>query len=65
MVVRKTTGIRFAVNPLTRMSERPGSPVLFQMHGARCRRRHCVSFSVTVKRTVALTLGPLATGGMR
>ena len=63
MVMRKTTKMRFAASLQTRMSERPGSPVLLQMHGARCRRRHCVSFSVTVKRTVTLTNGPRARSG--
>ena len=36
--------MRFAASLQIRMSERPGSPVLLQMHGARCRRRHCVWF---------------------
>ena len=40
-----------------------GAPFFLQRHGARRRRRHCVSFSVTVKRTVALTHGPRARSG--
>ena len=55
--------MRFAASLQTRMSERPGSPVLFADTWCQMPQTALCGFSVTVKRTVTLTNGPRARSG--